>query len=158
MYDELLDANIEYDIISGESVDDIETLPVTEDQASEGSLVDDSFIVSEDGSEEEENLAEVTEDPSSEQIIELLKEINENVKGLKEDENGRAEPLQDSAVRGSDDPVVLRNMETVSVSENILTKPINDYTVSESFLFFISLAVLVSGVVILIKKGLPRWR
>lgn len=40
----------------------------------------------------------------------------------------------------------------------IMDKPLNDYTVTEALLCFIGVALLVGGVVYVIRKGLPLWR
>lgn len=47
---------------------------------------------------------------------------------------------------------------SVTVSENsIMDKYLNDYSVSEALLLFISLSILIAGIVVIIKKGVPRW-
>lgn len=47
---------------------------------------------------------------------------------------------------------------SVTVSENsVMDKALSDYSVTEGLLLFLSLAVLVAGVVTVIKKGIPKW-
>lgn len=47
---------------------------------------------------------------------------------------------------------------SVTVSDNsIMDKYLSDYTVSEALLLFISVSILIAGIVVIIKKGVPRW-
>lgn len=47
---------------------------------------------------------------------------------------------------------------SVTVSENsIMDKYLSDYSVSEALLLFISISILIAGIVVIIKKGVPRW-
>lgn len=97
---------------------------------------------------------------SNNEIVELLTEINDNLKEIKDVKRDMV------TLQGNDcpDSVSVKHVsdnqaEYLTLSENnILTKPINDYTVSESFLFVISIVLIFGGIVLIIKKGLPRWR
>lgn len=47
---------------------------------------------------------------------------------------------------------------SVTLSENsIMDKYISDYSVSEALLLFISISILIAGIVVIIKKGVPIW-
>lgn len=47
---------------------------------------------------------------------------------------------------------------SVTVSDNsIMDKYLSDYSVSEALLLFISISVFIAGIVVIIKKGVPRW-
>lgn len=110
-----------------------------------------------------ENISDSVSDNSvsSNEIIELLTEINNNLKEIKSYDERNLVKVQGN---DSSDSIPVKYVsddqaEYLTVSENnILTKPINDYTVSESFLFVISLVLIFGGIALIIKKGLPRWR
>lgn len=47
---------------------------------------------------------------------------------------------------------------SVTVSENsIMDKYLYDYSVSEGLLLFITISIFIAGIVVIIKKGVPRW-
>ena len=48
--------------------------------------------------------------------------------------------------------------QAVVVSDNIIEKPINDYTTIESYSFLIFISIFIVGVVYLIRKGIPKWK
>ena len=57
----------------------------------------------------------------------------------------------------SDNNVSDNQTVTTVSSDGIMTKKISDYSVTESLMLFISLALFVAGLVVLIRKGLPKW-
>lgn len=74
-------------------------------------------------------------------VIEELKKVNESILDL----SGR------SAVNSVSDNVI-------SVSSNeIMTKAIQDYTVSESLSLMIFLSLFCAGLVFIIRKGIYKW-
>lgn len=67
-------------------------------------------------------------------------------------------PLPISTISGNN--INNYNIYTVSdnsVSWNIINKPLNEYTVSESISTLIFLELLVGGIIYLIRKGIPQW-
>lgn len=138
------ESNIEYPLEEGISSDSAAgSLVIEENQGT--------------GTEEEE----IVEDNSNEEIVLQLEQINENIKELKEDViRSMEESTRDNSNVGDDTGNVSDNeIEYVTVSEdNIMLKPINEYTVTESFLFMIAGILLMAGIIILVKKGVPRWR
>lgn len=82
-------------------------------------------------------------------IIERLEGIEENVQSI-----------SDNIVSISDDIGNGNYNQTVSVntvSDNIMNKPLNKYNTQESISLFILLALIVGGLIYLIRKGLPSW-
>ena len=125
-----------------------------EDQVEERNLVDGSAASKEDPSDE------VEEENNNDEIVELLTEIRDSLKEGESNDERDMEFVQrnDSSDSISDSNVSDNSVESVVSVNSILNKPIEEYTVSESFLFFISISLFIGGIVILIKKGLPRWR
>ena len=103
----------------------------------------------------EDNKVPEKED-SEEQILNVLNEINEKI-GVLENVDRDPEPVQ---VVVSSDNLRSNNVSDysiISVSENIINKPLNDYTVSESLLAFVVVAVFVAGLAYVIKRSVFRW-
>lgn len=75
------------------------------------------------------------------EVIEELKKVNENILNL------------------SGDPIINTVSDNViSVSSNeIMTKAIQDYSVSESLSLMIFLTLFCAGLVLIIRKGLYKW-
>lgn len=95
-------------------------------------------------------------DPEEDQILNVLNEINEKI-GVLENVDRDSEPVQ---VVISPDYLRSNNVSDnsiISVSENIINKPLNDYTVSESLLAFVVVAVFVAGLAYVIKRSVFRW-
>lgn len=128
------------------------TVQIVENQQLLNNVVSDNSIDSDiDQEVENDNSAELSENEkidsviiSNEDIINVLKEINENVqKDSTVSDNVISDPVDD---------------QVISVSQNeILTKNLSDYTVSESLQLLIFLTLLISGLVFIIRKGLYRW-
>ena len=90
------------------------------------------------------------------QILSVLNEINEKI-GVLENDDRDSEPVQ--VVISSDnfrDNNVSDNQIT-SVSDNIISKPLNEYTVSESLLSLLVVSVFVAGLAYVIKRSVFRW-
>lgn len=90
------------------------------------------------------------------QILNVLNEINEKIGDL---ENVSRDPEPVQVVVSSDSIPVkyVRNNDSLSLSENIINKPLNNYTVSESLLAFVVVAVFVAGLSYVIKRSVFRW-
>lgn len=117
--------------------------PVLKDQVVENPVIEDPVV--------EDQVAEdqVVED---QEVINILKNIDEkigdlNVRDFKQNE------VDDSV--DSDDSVLLRSTQTVS--SDIISKPLNEYDVSESLLLMIWLSLAVAGIVIMIKRSIFKW-
>ena len=71
------------------------------------------------------------------------------------------ELLSNELVSIGDDLSDYLNNQTVSIdsvsSNNIMYKLITDYSVSESLMLLIAMGILVGGIVVLIKRSIPRW-
>lgn len=94
-------------------------------------------------------------------ILEELQTLNERV----EESNVYLERLlsvtSDNSIR---DSVSVNNVpdytsEHITVSESsIIDKPINDYNVQEGLLLMIVVGLFMAGIVLIVKKGVGRWR
>lgn len=57
------------------------------------------------------------------------------------------------------DYVSYNQAEHMTVSEsNIINKPINEYNVEEGLLLMLVVGLFIGGVVLIVKKGVGRWR
>lgn len=120
---------------------------------------DDEGILDESAGSDPEQV--VLSEGNNDEIVEKLEEINESVKELNENVLRNMDENKNVSSNVSDDNSNDNNdeIEYLSVSENtIMDKPISEYTVTESLLMFISLGILIAGLVLIIKKGVPRWR
>ena len=88
------------------------------------------------------------------EFIDSLNGIVERIENV--DGNIKAEYRTDS-ILGNDNNNVFDN-QIVSVSENIVNKPINEYSVEESYLFLIFISLFIAGLVYIIRKGIPKWK
>lgn len=92
------------------------------------------------------------------EILEVLKRMEEDLNDIK----GSNERLLQESSRTiilssvSDNTVSNNNNESI-VSDNIINKPINEYTVGQSLGFIGILMGLIVGFVIIINKGVFRW-
>ena len=103
----------------------------------------------------DENVSE-EKNPEEDQILNVLNEINEKI-GVFENDDRDPEPVQ---VVISPDYLRDNNVsdnQVISISENIINKPLNEYTVSESLLAFVVVAVFVAGLAYVIKRSVFRW-
>ena len=104
----------------------------------------------------EDDIVQEKEDPENDPVLNVLNEINEKI-GELENVDRDSEPVQ---VVISPDFLRSNNVfdnQIVSVSENIINKPLNEYTVSESLLAFVVVAVFVAGLAYVIKRSVFRW-
>ena len=104
----------------------------------------------------EDNTITEQEDTEEDSVLNVLNEINEKI-GELENVDRDSEPVQ---VVISPDNLRSNNVSNnsiISVSENIINKPLNDYTVSESLLAFVVVAVFVAGLAYVIKRSVFRW-
>lgn len=98
----------------------------------------------------------VEKDTGEDQLLNVLNEINEKI-GVLENDSRDSEPVQ---VVISPDNFLYNNVsdnQVISVSDNIISKPLNDYTVSESLLAFLVVSVFVAGLAYVIKRSVFRW-
>lgn len=114
----------------------------------------DDNVTKEEIEEDPEVIQE--EDPEEDQILNVLNEINEKI-GVLENDDRDSEPVQ---VVISPDNFRCNNVssnEIISLSENIINKPLNNYTVTESLLALVVVAVFVAGLAYVIKRSVFRW-
>ena len=95
------------------------------------------------------------------EIKEILKLISENqVKEIEENERvyQRAyRTVSDDSI--SDGDILDDKHESLTVSEdNIITKKLNDYTVTESYLLILFLQILFIVFVLIIRKAVYKWK
>lgn len=129
---------------------------------------------------DEENLPDIKEEVYTEAIERSIEEsstvsenelhyrILEELTRLNEKENITNEYLErilsvtsDNSIR---DSVSVNNVpdytaEHITVSESsIIDKPINEYNVQEGLLLMIVVGLFMGGIVLIVKKGVGRWR
>ena len=129
---------------------------------------------------DEENLPDIKEEVYTEAIERSIEEsstvsenelhyrILEELSRLNEKENITNEYLErllsvtsDNSIR---DSVSVNNVpdytaEHITVSESsIIDKPINEYNVQEGLLLMIVVGLFMGGIVLIVKKGVGRWR
>lgn len=95
------------------------------------------------------------------EIKEILKSISENqVKEIEENERvyQRAyRTVSDDSI--SDGDILDDQHESLTVSaDNIITKKLNDYTVTESYLLILFLQILFIVFVLIIRKAVYKWK
>ena len=122
------------------------------EQESETIKEDNADTVIEEVKEEDEELKEDIEEDIKEDQETVIKESE-----VKNDTGNNTETeildILDSIRTGN-----VSNNQAVVVSDNIIDKPINEYTTIESYSFLIFISIFIAGVVYLIRKGIPRWR
>lgn len=96
------------------------------------------------------------EDPEEDLVLNVLNEINEKIGDL-ENVNRDSEPVQVVVSSDSFFSSYVSDNNIVSVSENIIDKPLNDYTVTESLLAFVVVGLFVAGLAYVIKRSVFRW-
>lgn len=133
--------NLEYQDIQEYIFDTV----LSEDSTVSENVVSDNIIKLED----QEQLTEWEHNfiDSLNGIVERM----ENVDGDNTPEYGA------DSVSDNDNNNVL-NDQAVVVSDNIINKPINEYTVQESYLFLIFISLFIAGLVYVIRKGIPKWK
>ena len=110
--------------------------------------------------EVEEDVIEIvsSNDVQNCEILEVLKRMEEDLNDIK----GSNERLLQESSRPiilscvSDNTVSNNNNESL-VSDNIINKPINEYSVGQSLGFIGILMALIVGFVIIINKGVFKW-
>lgn len=106
---------------------------------------------------EEEDPKEQLEDDPEEQ----LEKDPEEVKEENTEEGNKNDVLQVSDVQTdiytSDDPEHVSDNQIVIVSENIISKPLNDYSVSESLQLYIFISLFVAGFIVLVRRAVLKW-
>lgn len=106
----------------------------------------------------EEKFEEVPEEKLEEGPEEKLEEEPEEQ--LKE-EGKKNDVFQVSNVQTdiypSDDLERLSDNQIVVVSENIINKPLNEYTVSESLQLYIFISIFVAGFIVLVRRAVIKW-
>ena len=109
----------------------------------------------------EEQLEEDPEEQLEEDPEEQLEEDPEEVKEEYKEEGSKNDVLQVSNVQTyiypSDDLERISDNQIVAVSENIINKPINEYTVSESLQLYIFLTIFVAGFIVLVRRAVIKW-
>ena len=108
----------------------------------------------------EEPTPEPTTEPTPEPIDPETISGNELLREILITERGIEENVQSIANRPVYICVSNNNVsdnQIVSV-DNIMSKPINEYSVSESLMMFLALSLFIGGIVVIIRKGLPSCR
>lgn len=146
------------------------------------SIVDNVFITESDLLDYVDNIQDPVEqepetikDDSEDTVIEEEKEEDEE---LKEDieKDIKEEPkvvIKESEVKndtGNNSEIEIFDIldsirsgnvsdnQAVVISDNIIDKPINEYTTLEGYSFLIFISMFIVGVVYLIRKGIPEWK
>lgn len=135
-------------------------------------VLDNEFITEEENyieyiPDQEEEVEEVVEDvvevvSSNEinngEILEILKRMEEHLNDIK---GSNERILQESSrtiiLSSVSDNTLSNNNTEYLVSDNIINKPIGEYTVGQSLGFIGILMALIVGFVIIINKGVFRW-
>ena len=140
-------------------------------------MMEELYIMTTALEEDQERLEQVVQEPEEviqsedqEQIdyTEVLKAIETTLKTISENQVREMEiyeriyersyrPVSDDSV--SDGDILDDQHEYITVSEdNIMNKHINDYTVTESLLLFISLGMIFGAFVLLVRKAVYKWK
>lgn len=111
--------------------------------------------------EPEEDLEEDPEEKLEEEAEEQLEEEQEELKEENKEEGNNNDIFQVSNVQTdlyiSDDLERLSDNQIVVVSENIINKPLNEYTVSESLQLYIFISIFVAGFIVLVRRAVLKW-
>lgn len=114
-----------------------------------------------DEEDPEEQLEEDPEEKLEEEVEEQLEEEQEELKEENKEEGEKNDIFQVSNVQTdfylSDDLERISDNQIVVVSENIINKPLNEYTVSESLQLYIFISLFVAGFVILVRRAVLKW-
>lgn len=109
----------------------------------------------------EEKLEEDPEEKLEEDPEEKVEEDPEEVKESYTEEGKKNDVLQVSNVQTdlytSDDLERISDNQIVAVSENIINKPLNEYTVSESLQLYIFISIFVAGFIVLVRRAVIKW-
>lgn len=135
----------------------VEKEDVNED---ESSLYDEALI------EEDHNESDPADEVSESSILEpkeednndaVLEDIKNDLEVIKNDIRVyKTDGMVDSS--DSDDSELRSDSEIITLSEdNIITKPLTDYTVSESLIALVVVGLFVAGMVYMIKRSLFKW-
>lgn len=137
------------------------------DPVEEEEVYEDKFVLSDEAligeySNESDPVNEVSEssilesekDDSNDAV---LKDIKEELEVIKNDIRVyKTDGVVDSS--DSDDSELRSDSEIITLSENnIITKPLTDYTVSESLIALVVVGLFVAGMVYMIKRSLFKW-
>ena len=116
---------------------------------------------------QEEDIS-LSEDQQQIDYTEVLKAIETTLKTISENQVREIEEYERIYERSyrtvsddsvSDGDILDDQHEYITVSEdNIMNKHINDYTVTESLLLFISLGMLFGAFVLLVRKAVYKWK
>lgn len=106
----------------------------------------------------EETLEEDPEGKSEEDPDEKLEEDPEeklNEEGKKNDVFQISNVQTD--IYPSYDLERISDNQIVAVNENIINKPLNEYTVSESLQLYIFISIFVAGFIVLVRRAVIKW-
>lgn len=125
-----------------EAFENLEAVPeFTPDQLQEDvidEVIEEENFINEEDKIEEQNLIEEDE--------------GEN------EEDGRDTQLNNEVIVPSGNDIInVYNYQTESLSRNIIDTPLNEYSIEESLLLYIFLALFVSGFVILVRSSVLKW-
>lgn len=110
----------------------------------------------------EEQLIEVPEEQLIEDSAENVEEEQKEIEEYKEKEGEENDIMQVPVVQNDiytgDDTEHVSDYQIVAVSENnIITKPLNDYSVSESLQLYIFISLFVAGFIVLVRRAVLKW-
>ena len=88
--------------------------------------------------------------------IKVLEDIKKELKVLNDDRVSESAEVVDSS--DSNDIEYVSDNQVIVVSDNIIDKPLNDYTTQESLLLFIVIGVIVAGMAYVINRSLFSWK
>lgn len=108
----------------------------------------------------EEDPEEFIEDQESEEINEtvlLLNDIKDELGVIRDDLRNNQKVGMDDSRSGVSVEYVSDN-SIISVSNNIIDTPLNEYSISESILTLIFVGLFVAGMALVIKRSLFKWK
>lgn len=136
--------------------------PVEEEYENEDeSLLSDEEFIEEDNTESdqvntvsESSILESEEEDNNDAVLEDIKNelevIKNDIRVYKTDGMVDSSDSSDSELRSDGEIITLSD-------DNIITKPLTDYTVSESLIAFVVVGLFVAGMVYMIKRSLLKW-
>lgn len=128
-------------------------------------------VASPDPEQEEENLIEeeveeqLIDDPSvsgnelyQKEVLDLLKGMKGDLEDVKRSNDRFLQESHNVSFSDSLSSDDVSDDQTVYVSSNIITKPINDYSVTEALLLFEVVSIVSVVLFLVIRKAVFKWR
>ena len=106
----------------------------------------------------EEQLEEEAEEQLEEDLEENAEEEKEEIKEERKENDVIQVPVVQNDIYIGDDTEYVSDTKIISVSDNnIITKPLNDYSVSESLQLYIFISLFVAGFIVLVRRAVLKW-